>query len=545
MRFIIGLVGSVLFLALGFGAAAGSCTLANAVGLSRDPAPGKGAPEAEEPQFAGLAEQDRPPNALVLMYHDVIDRRTRETEWFDITTAELEEQLDFIQERGGTVISLDQLQEALAGKGQAPMRSVVLTFDDSYLSFYEKVVPILEARQIPATVYVHTDFIGSPQGRPKMNWDHLKELAKNPLVTIASHTKAHYEDLAERPEDVLRDEIFDSKKILEEGLGKPVEHISWPVGSYSQQAIAMAMEAGYETGVTMEEGQAAQSASILALKRWNPLKLEAAWESLEPWLRLTPGAEIDWAPSSPVRKEIIEDGRLTLAVVRGGSPESVLVDGREQVPDLVEEHGGVAGINGGFFVMAAIRATDNSMIGPCLPGNRTDWVLDTDEERLRKIAGRPLVMWSPEKIAFRPFRPDRHMDPSGIEAELPGLTDAFVAGAWLVSDGRAFLEDEIKPFSAQDSHEIRPRTFIGVTREGELVVGASLGSASTARLAQAALAAGCMEAVLLDSGYSTSLVYDGELLAVGHRTRSVKSRPIPHAIILKGTLASAENTTQP
>jgi hypothetical protein len=240
-----------------------------------------------------------------------------------------------------------------------------------------------------------------------------------------------------------------------------------------------------------------------------------------------------------------EDGRLTLAVVRGGSPESVLVDGREQVPDLVEEHGGVAGINGGFFVMAAIRATDNSMIGPCLPGNRTDWVLDTDEERLRKIAGRPLVMWSPEKIAFRPFRPDRHMDPSGIEAELPGLTDAFVAGAWLVSGGRAFLEDEIKPFSAQDSHEIRPRTFIGVTREGELVAGASVRSANTARLAQAALAAGCMEAVLLDSGYSTSLVYDGELLAVGHRTRSVKSRPIPHAIILKGTLASAENTTQP
>jgi exopolysaccharide biosynthesis protein len=114
-----------------------------------------------------------------------------------------------------------------------------------------------------------------------------------------------------------------------------------------------------------------------------------------------------------------------------------------------------------------------------------------------------------------------------------------------VSDGRAFLEAEIKPFSAQDSHEIRPRTFLGVTADGELVVGATQRSASTARLAQAALAAGCQEAVLLDSGYSTSLVYDGELLAVGHRTRSVKSRPVPHAIILKGELASSENQQQP
>ncbi len=544
MRFLTLILGTAAWLALGFAAAAAGCTALAAMGVGR--ASGTAAQsEAEEESFLPLAEQDRPPQAIVLMYHDIIERRTRGSEWFDITVEELNDQLDRLAEAGTTVVSLDDLHRALAGKGTVPMRSVVLTFDDSYQSFNDLALPILEERGLPATVYVHTDFIGSPQGRPKMDWPTLKELAKNPLVTLASHTKAHYEDLAQRGAEVIREELVESRRILEEGLGKEVVHLSWPVGSYSQEAIEIAKEAGYASAVTMEEGQAAQSPSILAIKRWNPLKLDEALESMEPWLRLTPGAEIELNTKLPVRKQIIQDGSLPVALVRGGNPFSVLVDGREQVPNLVEEHEGVAGINGGFFVMAAIRATDNSMIGPCLPSNRNDWVLDTDEERLRKIAARPLVAWNSEKIIFRAFRPDVHREPEGIELLLPGMTDAFVAGAWLVSDGRAFLEAEIKPFSAQDSHEIRPRTFLGVTADGELVIGATQRSASTARLAQAALAAGCQEAVLLDSGYSTSLVYDGEMLAVGHRTRSVKSRPIPHAIILKGELASSENQQQP
>jgi poly-beta-1,6-N-acetyl-D-glucosamine N-deacetylase len=56
--------------------------------------------------------------------------------------------------------------------------------------------------------------------------------------------------------------------------------------------------------------------------------------------------------------------------------------------------------------------------------------------------------------------------------------------------------------------------------------------ASTDRLAQIAVKLGLKEAVLLDSGYSTSLIYGRRVLAVGHRTKAVASRPVPHAIVL-------------
>jgi hypothetical protein len=44
------------------------------------------------------------------------------------------------------------------------------------------------------------------------------------------------------------------------------------------------------------------------------------------------------------------------------------------------------------------------------------------------------------------------------------------------------------------------------------------------------------EAVLLDSGFSTSLVYDKKIIVTGHTATNLPSRPVPHAIVVTGTL---------
>jgi len=51
-------------------------------------------------------------------------------------------------------------------------------------------------------------------------------------------------------------------------------------------------------------------------------------------------------------------------------------------------------------------------------------------------------------------------------------------------------------------------------------------------LARAASSAGIEEAVLLDSGYSTSLVFGQQIVAVGRKRAKQPSRPVPHAIVL-------------
>jgi hypothetical protein len=85
----------------------------------------------------------------------------------------------------------------------------------------------------------------------------------------------------------------------------------------------------------------------------------------------------------------------------------------------------------------------------------------------------------------------------------------------------------------------RRRAFIGIDAEGHIVLGASTESASSAMVAEAAAAAGIQEAVLLDSGFSTSLVYGEDVKASGHSTETIPSRPVPHVILLLGNLDPA------
>ena len=53
-------------------------------------------------------------------------------------------------------------------------------------------------------------------------------------------------------------------------------------------------------------------------------------------------------------------------------------------------------------------------------------------------------------------------------------------------------------------------------------------------LARALQSLGVHEAVLLDSGFSTSLVYGKQILVTGHTSPGIPSRPVPHALVLFG-----------
>lgn len=54
-----------------------------------------------------------------------------------------------------------------------------------------------------------------------------------------------------------------------------------------------------------------------------------------------------------------------------------------------------------------------------------------------------------------------------------------------------------------------------------------------AKTTYAARSLGAEEAVLMDSGFSTALVYEGKVLASGHASPSRPSQPVSHAIIVR------------
>jgi poly-beta-1,6-N-acetyl-D-glucosamine N-deacetylase len=206
------------------------------------------------------------------------------------------------------------------------------------------------------------------------------------------------------------------------------------------------------------------------------------------------------------------------------------------VGEFIREAGGVAGINGTFFADARLRGTDATMIGPCITSNDGEFVPDMDEYRLTRLVNRPVVLLSPKKMMIVPFQPGYMSSETVFKAALPELTDMFLAGAWIVHDGVARTEEQLKAFSASDFAETRRRAFFGITATGEVVVGGTLEVVSTMKMAEAAAAAGVQEAVLLDSGFSTSVIYDNKIIVTGHTAEHIPSRPVPHAIVLSGTL---------
>ncbi len=474
-------------------------------------------------------------DAIVLNYHDVFPRRTSESVWWDVTPQEFEQQMGWLKARGANFISLEQLRRHLTQNASLPKNPVALTFDDNHQGFYDYIYPILKREKIPAAMFVHTDFVGRGGARARMSWDTLRKLDREGLVTIGSHTASH-RDLTQLSQAEQRRELLESKWVLERQLGRPIAYIAYPEGKADAITFKLAREAGYAMGFTIDWRLPAESPDMLAVGRYIQTQIPRAWYTLNPQDRPQPriGIVEHRLKETPVRLEYRRDLGVRWAMIRGGRAESRLSPYRESVHDFVVQAGAVAGINGTFFADPYLKAQDNTMVGPIVAAPSRAFIPERNPYVMYRIVERPLVAWNRERMVFVPLKLDMNRLQT-IRSFIPDFTDIFVGGVWMVRGGKAIWPLKNPP---SDHWELRPRVFFGYA-QGEPVLGASLQPVSTVRLAQVAAAAGIEEAVLLDSGYSTSLVYQKQIIAVGRRWDGVPSRPVPHAIVLHGNLEQA------
>jgi len=236
-------------------------------------------------------------------------------------------------------------------------------------------------------------------------------------------------------------------------------------------------------------------------------------------------------PQSPLRVIQARQAGVPFIMIEGGVAQTRRSAMRCGVKELVEKADAQAGVNGTFFANASVQGTDNVLIGPSLCGDESEAVFNRADS-YPALRGRPLVLLSPGRTRILPFNPDRMDSQTALESRLPGLTDVFLGGVWLVHNGIASDRQKIDSYHVHDAEDPRRRAFFCVLPDGRLGVGATTYVTPSSALARALQDQGVSEAVLLDSGFSTSLVYGQKILVTGHTSPGIPSRPIPHALLL-------------
>jgi peptidoglycan/xylan/chitin deacetylase (PgdA/CDA1 family) len=156
--------------------------------------------------------------------------------------------------------------------GDVAERLIALSFDDGYLDFATYAVPVLRHHDFKATVFVCPGLIDGTASMswyrdppPLLAWDSIVAL-DGERVRFEPHSVTHRNltalDLASAAA-----EIRESKRVLEDRLGRPTRVFCYPGGLGGPREQALVRDAGLELATTCEPGVAATGTNPLAVPR--------------------------------------------------------------------------------------------------------------------------------------------------------------------------------------------------------------------------------------------------------------------------------------
>lgn len=201
------------------------------------------------------------PAVPVLCYHSV----DASGDIYNVTPERLRDHFQYFKDQGYTLISPAQFKAAASG-ASLPKKPLLISFDDGYASFYTTVYPLLKEYHYPATMFIISSWPGTDA--TGLTWKQIQEMDASGLVTIGSHShELHhfaaidsYGDQAPvtdtppykqgyiSPDEyasLLRQDLAESRRVLERQLGHPVQSLAWPYGAYNGMGQRAAVQAGF------------------------------------------------------------------------------------------------------------------------------------------------------------------------------------------------------------------------------------------------------------------------------------------------------------
>lgn len=159
--------------------------------------------------------------------------------------------------------------------GPARSHRIVLTFDDGYVNVLRHALAPLTATGVKAIQFLPANLLGR-----RNEWDVALGEAPEAIMDVAqvrewlaagqpigSHSLDH-PYLTQISLGAAREQVFASKKKLEDLFGVAIEHFCYPYGDWNPAVRDLVAEAGYRTACTTEVGVNLPTDSPFALKRF-------------------------------------------------------------------------------------------------------------------------------------------------------------------------------------------------------------------------------------------------------------------------------------
>jgi peptidoglycan/xylan/chitin deacetylase (PgdA/CDA1 family) len=199
-------------------------------------------------------------NIPIMMYHRVVPFKpsvSRHGIW--ILEEQFERQMLSLKNRGFSPITFEYYHRFLKGGINLPARPIILTFDDGYEDNYIYAFPILQKFGYPAVIFSVTNWYNrsnfwdadEPQV-PLMTKSQITEMARTG-IEFGSHTINH-RHLNECFPKLIEKELDNSRKDLEDLLGKEIISLAYPYGEINETIKMIACDTGYSFGIATDSG---------------------------------------------------------------------------------------------------------------------------------------------------------------------------------------------------------------------------------------------------------------------------------------------------
>ena len=213
----------------------------------------------------------------VLLYHHIATQEDiEEYGWEDnssiVSVNSFSEQMEYLNDNNYYTATLEELELFIDGELELPRNTVVITFDDGYLSNVEYAYPIMKSYGFKGSIFM----VGQTSMRDESG------LAPGELLHIPGNDVYKYEDVFEFGCHTfgLHDKNGEGIPLLQSSSKEEVvadltknlelfntKYMAYPYGSYNQDNISQIQELGYTMAFTVNHGYIYRGSSRFELDR--------------------------------------------------------------------------------------------------------------------------------------------------------------------------------------------------------------------------------------------------------------------------------------